>query len=232
MLYCVKSEIEPQKGDDAHRFPPMLEKTIQQAIDILKKGGLVAYPTDTVYGLGADAFQDGAVEGVYEVKQRPRHMALPLLLADSADMVRVATRIPDLAWRLAERFFPGALTLVLWKAPSVSPIVTGGGDTVAVRVPNHPIPIALIEGLGNPIIGTSANLSGRPSPLTAQEVYEQLGGKVDLIIDGGRCPGGIESTVLDLTGDIPRIMREGVVPASIIEEFCRMEIGGLGVESA
>jgi len=213
-------------------FPPSLGKVIQQAIDILRKGGLVAYPTDTVYGLGANAFRGSAVERVYEVKQRPRHMALPLLLADSADMAKVATNIPDLAWRLAERFFPGALTLVLWKSPAVPAIVTGGGDTIAVRVPNHPVPISLVKGLGAPIIGTSANLSGLPSPLTAQEVYEQFGGKVDLIIDGGRCPGGIESTVLDLTGDIPTIVREGAIPRQVIEEVCRMEIGELGGKGA
>ena len=201
----------------ANEFSSSWEQDIHQAIDILRSGGLVAYPTDTVYGLGAHAFQERAVEKVYKVKQRPRNMALPLLLADSADMAKVASRIPDLAWRLAERFFPGALTLVLWKSPAVPSIVTGGGDTVAVRVPNHPIPIALIKGLCAPIIGTSANLSGQPSPLTAQEVRRQLGGKVDLIIDGGRCPGAIESTVLNLTGDVPRIVREGAIPRSVIE---------------
>jgi len=204
------------------QFPLSLEKHIEQAIEILKNGGIVAYPTDTVYGLGADAFQGSAVERIYEAKQRPRHMALPLLLADSAHMVKVASPIPDLAWRLAERFFPGALTLVLRKAPSVPSIVTGGGDTVAVRVPHHPIPIALIKGLGAPIIGTSANLSGQPSPVTAEEAHQQLGGKVDFIIDGGRCPGGIESTVIDLTGDVPRIAREGAIPKQAIEEVCQL----------
>jgi L-threonylcarbamoyladenylate synthase len=216
----------------ASQFSPSTEQDIHQAIDILRGGGIVAYPTDTVYGLGADAFRDSAVERVYEAKKRPRHMALPLLLSDSADMVKVAFDVPDLAWRLAERFFPGALTLVLWKAPAVPSIVTGGGDTIAVRVPRHPIPIALIKGLGSPIIGTSANLSGQPSPLTAQEVHRQLGGKADLIIDGGRCPGGIESTVLDLTGDIPRIVREGAIPKGIIEEICQIKIGGFGTEGA
>src|SRR4030042_182809 len=113
------------------KFPPPLDKAVQQAIEILKQGGLVAYPTDTVYGLGADAFRDSAVERVYEVKQRPRHMALPLLLADRADIAKVARSIPDLAWRLAERFFPGALTLVLWKAPARPAIVTRGRHTAA-----------------------------------------------------------------------------------------------------
>lgn len=207
-------------------FPPSLEANIRQAIDILRKGGIVAYPTDTVYGLGADAFQDSAVARVYEAKRRPRHMALPLLLADSADMVKIASFTPPVAWRLAERFFPGALTLILWKAPSVPSIVTGGGDTVAVRVPGHPIPIALIKGLGTPIIGTSANLSGQPSPLTAEEVHQQLGGKVDLIIDGGRCSGGIESTVIDLTSDVPCIVRQGAISKQAIEEVCQIERGG------
>ncbi len=214
------------------QFPPSLEKAVRKAIDILKKGGLVAYPTDTVYGLGADAFQDSAVERVYDVKQRPRHMALPLLLADSADMATVARSIPDLAWRLAERLLPGALTLVLWKSPAVPSIVTGGGDTVAIRVPKHPVPIALIEGLRNPIIGSSANLSGKPSPLTAQEVHLQLGERVDLIIDGGRSPGGIESTILDLTSGAPRIVRQGAISRRAIEEACGVAIGDPGSESA
>jgi L-threonylcarbamoyladenylate synthase len=191
-------------------------KQIEQAIDILKKGGLVAFPTDTVYGLGANAFDEDAVAKVYEAKKRPRHLALPLLLGGVSQIAVVARDIPDIAWRLAKQFLPGGLTLVLYKSPSVSSLITGGGEKIAVRVPDHPVPLALIEGLGAPITGTSANLSGSPSPLTAEEVYRQLGDRVHLIIDG-RCHRGIDSTVIDLTAETPTILREGAISRDEIE---------------
>ena len=146
-------------------------------------------------------------------------MPLPLLLADISQMEIVAQSVPQLAWRLAERFWPGSLTLVLNKASSISDMVTAGGNTVAVRIPHHPIPIALIRGLGTPITGTSANLSGRPNPLTAQGVREQIGERIDFIIDGGRC-GGAPSTIVDVTGEVPVILREGAIPKEEIEEIC------------
>lgn len=200
-----------------------MEDQIEQAIAILKRGGIVAFPTDTVYGLGANARDDDAVARVYEAKKRPRHLALPLLLADISQIEDVARDVPDLAWALARRFLPGGLTLVLHKASSVSNLVSGGGDTIAVRVPDHPVPIALIQGLDSPITGTSANVSGSPSPLTAKEVYRQMGDRVELIIDG-RCPGGVNSTVLDLTGDVPRLIREGPISREEIERVCGIEI--------
>lgn len=200
-----------------------MDGPIQQAIEILKSGGIVAYPTDTVYGLGASAIDDDAVVKIYEVKCRPRHSALPLLLSSVRQITFVARDIPEIAWRLSERFLPGGLTLILHKAPTVSTIVTGGGDKIAVRVPNHPIPIAIIEGLGAPITGTSANISGRPSPVTPQEVHRQLGDRVDLIIDGGRCPGGMDSTVVDLTEEAPRIVRQGAISRAEIEQVCGMK---------
>ena len=192
---------------------------IELAIEVLKGGGLVAFPTDTVYGIGASAFIEHAVAKVYEVKKRPRALALPLLVSDKSGLAQVASVVPEVAWRLAERFLPGALTIVLKKGPLV-PDIVAPGDTVAVRIPDHPIPIALIRGLGAPLIGTSANTSGRPSPVTAQEVWQQLGDKVDLIINGGRCHWGIESTVVDVSGDIPKILREGAVPWQEIEKVC------------
>ena len=192
---------------------------IELAIEVLKGGGLVAFPTDTVYGIGASAFIEHAVAKVYEVKKRPRALALPLLVSDTSGLAQVASVVPEVAWRLAERFLPGALTIVLKKGPLV-PDIVAPGDTVAVRIPDHPIPIALIRGLGAPLIGTSANTSGRPSPVTAQEVWQQLGDKVDLIINGGRCRWGIESTVVDVSGDIPKILREGAVPWQEIEKVC------------
>ncbi len=187
---------------------------------MLKRGGLVAYPTDTVYGLGADPLNEKAVARIYEVKNRPRNLPLPLLLADRSDLPQVALIVPEIAWRLAERFWPGGLTLVVRKNPLIPDSITAGGDTVAVRVPDHPVTIALIRGLGRPIVGTSANLSGKPSPVTAEDVREQLGNEVDLIVDGGRCPGGIESTVIDVSDASPAIIRVGAIPQEDIAKVC------------
>jgi L-threonylcarbamoyladenylate synthase len=199
---------------------PAIDKQIKLAIASLKKGGIVAFPTDTVYGLGADPFNEEAVRRIYDVKKRPHDQPLPLLLADKSDLSKVATSLPDIVWQLAERFWPGGLTLVLNKSPWLPSSVSGGSDTIAVRIPDHPIPIALMRGLGTPIVGTSANLSGRPSPVTEEEVHEQLGDEVDLIIDGGRCPGGTESTVLDISGKVPVLIREGAIPRSQLTKLC------------
>jgi L-threonylcarbamoyladenylate synthase len=188
-----------------------IEKQIQQAVAILKEGGVVAYPTDTVYGLGACMTDVTAVDRIFQVKGRPKGMALPVLLADKAQIKEIVAVFPENAQRLAEAFFPGALTIILPKSDYVPDIITGGGKTVAFRIPNHPVPLALIEGLGKPIVGTSANLSGQPSALTAAEVQTQIGDKIDMVIDGGRCPGGIESTVIDLSGDKPSIRRQGAI---------------------
>jgi L-threonylcarbamoyladenylate synthase len=188
-----------------------LQKQIEQGIAILKEGGIIAFPTDTVYGLGACVNFPQAVARVYEVKGRAKNTPLPLLLADKSQIDEVAEAVPPIARLLAEKFLPGGLTMVLLKSKSVPDIVTGGGKTVAIRIPAHPVPLALARGVGTPIIGTSANISGKPSALTAEEVYAQLDGRVDLIIDGGRCPGGRESTIVDLTGKTPRVLREGAI---------------------
>jgi L-threonylcarbamoyladenylate synthase len=197
-----------------------IQQQVEQAITILKQGGIVACPTDTVYGVVAAINIEPAVERIYRIKGRPRSQALPILLADKSQMADVAKIVPLVAWRLADKFWPGALTLVLLKAESVPDIVTGGGKTVAVRVANHPMPVAIIRGLGVPIVGTSANLSGHPSALTAEEVRAQIGDRVDMIIDGGRCPGGIESTIVDLSGETPLILRKGAIPLEEIEQVC------------
>ena len=188
-----------------------LEKQIKKAISILKKGGVVAYPTDTVYGLGACMTDTAAVDRIFQVKGRPRGMALPVLLADKVQMESILTSVPLSARRLADEFFPGALTIILPKSNSVPDIITGGGRTVAFRIPDHRVPLALIKGLGKPIVGTSANLSGQPSAFTAAEVKAQIGDKIDMVIDGGRCPGGIESTVIDLSGKKPVVRRQGAI---------------------
>jgi L-threonylcarbamoyladenylate synthase len=198
-----------------------IQRQVEQGISILKEGGIVAFPTDTVYGLGAAVNLPQAVARVYEIKGRPQNMPLPILLADKSQIEEVAELVPEIAWLLAEKFLPGALTIVLLKSKSVPDIVSGGGKTVALRIPNHPIPLALARGVGTPIIGTSANLSGKPSALTAEEVYNQLNNKVDLIINGGRCPGGKESTIVDLTGEAPVVLREGAIPREELEDaYC------------
>jgi len=199
---------------------------IEKGISILREGGIVAYPTDTVYGLGACANLPLAVARVYAVKERPQSMPFPLLLAKPEQISLVAEPVTPLAWFLVNTFLPGALTIVLPSSKSAPDAVTGGGATIAVRIPAHPVPIALIEGVGTPIVGTSANLSGQPSPLTADEVYSQLGEKVDLIIDGGRCPGGKESTVVDVTGEAPVVLREGAIPREEIEKVWRAFTSG------
>lgn len=198
------------------------QEQIDKGIAILKKGGLVAFPTDTVYGLGACYNNYEAVERIYRIKQRLRNVALPLLLAEAAQIKEIAEYVSPAAWLLVGRFLPGALTIVLPKSKSVYDIITGGAKTVAVRIPDHPVPVALIRGVGMPIIGTSANLSGKPSILAAREICSQFGDKVDLVIDGGRCPGGRESTIVDVTGEVPRVLREGAISRQELAQACEI----------
>ncbi len=196
---------------------------VKEAVQILKKGGVIVLPTDTVYGLGADAFNSKAVDRIYEIKNRPRHLPLPLLLSDVSQITMIAESVPEVGWFLASRFWPGGLTLVLPKIASLPSYLTRG-PTIAVRIPNHPICLALIEGLGRPIIGTSANISGRPSCLTTDEVKQQLGDKVDLIIDGGKCPGGGESTIVDVTGEVPVVLRQGIIAQYEIDKILESSV--------
>jgi L-threonylcarbamoyladenylate synthase len=220
MLYCRGGEEPLLSGQILNKPSLAIQQQIEKGILILRQGGLVAFPTDTVYGLGAGANFPQAIGRVYEVKERPRNMALPLLLADVSQITEFAEMVPPVARLLIHSFLPGALTIVLPKSSSVPDIITGGGTTIAVRIPAHPVPVALAKGLGAPIVGTSANLSGKPSPLTAEEVYSQLGDKVDLIIDGGRCPGGKESTVVDVTGEAPVVLREGAISIEELRKVC------------
>jgi L-threonylcarbamoyladenylate synthase len=197
-----------------------IQQKIEQGIHILREGGIVSYPTDTVYGLGACASLVNAVKRIYYVKQRPLNMPLPLLMADINQIEEFTESIPPAARLLINRFLPGGLTLVLPAADTIPDIITGGGKSVALRIPAHPVPLALIKGLNSPVVGTSANLSGKTSPLTAGDVYLQLGNNVDLIIDGGRCPGGKESTVVDVTGQSIIILREGAISRRELEQVC------------
>jgi L-threonylcarbamoyladenylate synthase len=192
---------------------------IAAAVDILRAGGLVAFPTDTVYGVAANAFLPAAVEKLYVVKERGRDKAIPLLLGDKADVGRVARDVPAGAVRLMERYWPGGLTVVVWAQEHVPAIVTAGTGTVAVRLPDHTVPRTLARALGAPLATTSANLSGQPSPRTAADVMADLGGRIHLILDGGPCPGGVDSTVVDLTVDPPRIARAGAIAPDDIARF-------------
>ncbi len=194
-----------------------LDKRINAAVDALRNGGVVAIPTDTLYGLAANALDSGAVGKVFRLKGRPGGMPLPLLLADIADMDACAASVPQTALALAERFWPGALTIVLPKSERVPYAVTAGLDSVALRVPDHPVPRKVARMLGAPITGTSANLSGAPGLSSAQAVRDSFGDALDFILDGGDASGGVASTIIDLTTDTPSILRQGAVPQSAIE---------------
>lgn len=193
-------------------------QAIALALQILRAGGVIAFPTDTVYGVGAHALQPSAVERLYLAKERPRNMPIPLLLGRVEDLETVAAQVPEVARRLIARFWPGGLTIVLPRSPLVPDIITAGGTNVAVRLPDHPVPRALAMGLGTPICGTSANLSGHRSPITAQDVLADLKGRIDLLLDGGPCPGGIESSIVDVTGPRPRLLREGAIKRQALVE--------------
>jgi L-threonylcarbamoyladenylate synthase len=184
---------------------------ILRAVEVLRGGGIVAFPTDTVYGIGAHGMQPRAVGKLYLAKERPRDKAIPLLLPGFEALPEVVASVPEAARALAARFWPGALTIVLHRAPAVPDVVTAGGETVAVRVPDHALTLALLRALNGPLAATSANLSGEPAPDTADGVLAQLEGRIDLILDGGRCPGGVASTVVDLTVDPPAVLREGEI---------------------
>jgi len=188
---------------------PTNAESIQAVLKILHAGGLVAFPTDTVYGVGALAFDGKAVESIYAAKDRPIEKAIPILIADAVDMEKVGMDIPDIAYKLAARFWPGPLTCIVPKQPSL-PESVSATDTVGVRVPDHEVARTLLRAAG-PMAVTSANISGQPSPSTAQEVFAQLGGRIDLIIDGGTTPGGVPSTLVDCTGEELKILREGPI---------------------
>lgn len=190
------------------------ERAIAEAGAIVRRGGLVAFPTETVYGLAADALDEAAVGKVYEVKARPRDQALTMHLAGPEEALRyLAEAPPPRARRLMDRFWPGPLTLILRKSPAVPAIVTGGKDTVALRVPAHRVALDFISAAGSPVVGPSANRSSNLSPTSAADVLAELGDDIDAVLDAGPTPLGIDSTVLDLTVSPPEILRPGTVTA-------------------
>lgn len=183
----------------------------------IKRGNIVAFPTETVYGLGGNAADENAVAKIYAAKGRPSDNPLIVHVSGKEQILRIVKEIPRDAKLLAEKFMPGPLTLVFKKQDCIPGAVTGGLDTVAVRMPSHPIAIALIKACGLPVCAPSANTSSRPSPTTAQHVLDDLKGKIPAILDGGACEIGVESTVVDVTGDKPRLLRNGGISVEQIE---------------
>lgn len=188
-----------------------IRKQIKKAVDILRKGGVIAFPTDTVYGLGTGIHNEPGIKRIYEIKKRSASVALPVLLSDVAQLSEVSMALPANAWRLIKEFMPGGLTLIVYSSQAISDLITAGGDTVAVRIPDHPVPRALIKGIGTPIVGTSANISGKPTLISAEDVRRELGKTVDMVIDAEPPPNGKESTVVDVAGSIPVVLREGAI---------------------
>jgi L-threonylcarbamoyladenylate synthase len=193
------------------------EKDIEQAVAVLRAGGLVAFPTETVYGLGADAANPAAVRRIFEVKGRPSSHPVIVHLADAAQLAGWAREVPEAARKLARRYWPGPLTLVLGRAKGVSDVVTGGQDTVALRVPAHPVARRLLARFGGGIAAPSANRHGRVSATTADHVRREFGDAVPCVLDGGEADVGIESTIVDLSGTAAALLRPGWITADEIE---------------
>lgn len=194
-----------------------IHNMIEQAVEILHRGGLVGLPTETVYGLAADASNPEALAKIFAAKGRPIDHPLIVHIGDIHQLGHWAVDISDQAWTLARHFWPGPLTLILKKAPHVLDSVTGGQDSIGIRIPNHPIALALLAQFGNGIAAPSANRFGRISPTTAEAVREELGQSVDLVLEGGQCEVGVESTIIDMRGVVPRILRPGMISASEVE---------------
>ena len=203
---------------DVRALPVDDPESIMEAASLLCAGRVIAFPTDTVYGLGAHGFVSRAVEQLYVLKGRNRQKAIALLIGDVADLTSVAASVPESAWRMAERFWPGPLTLILPKAPELLDVLTAGGPSIAVRVPAHAQALKLISTVGAALAVTSANRSGQKEAVTAEEVAVTFGDRVPLILDGGRCPGGMPSTVVDVTVSPARIRRRGA-RVSEVETF-------------
>jgi L-threonylcarbamoyladenylate synthase len=185
-------------------------ESVEKAIALLRGGGVVALPTDTLYALAADALHAGAVGRVYAIKGREEGKPLPLFVSDIV-MAERFVMLNGMARRLATRFWPGALTIVLPRRSNLVSDALAGGDTVAVRAPDHATVLTILDLVDGPLTATSANRSGGPDPLSAEEVRSQLGGEVDFVLDGGACPGGVASTIVDCTGDEPKVLRAGAV---------------------
>ena len=204
------------------------EEALCRAAEIIKNGGLVAIPTETVYGLGASALNDEAVARIFTVKGRPQDNPLIIHVHGAEDLKMWCSEVPEAAYQLAEKFWPGPLTMVLKKKDCVPDRVTAGMDTVAVRCPDHPATLRIIELAGVPIAAPSANLSGKPSPTSAEHVRHDMDGRVEAIVDGGECRVGLESTIIDLSAAPPRLLRPGGVSLEQLRDI----LGEVDVDAA
>jgi L-threonylcarbamoyladenylate synthase len=200
-------DFDPNDDDDGN--------AIRTAVNVIQNGGVVVYPTDTVYGLGADALNPVAVQRVFAIKNRPMHLPLPVVVRNVMMTKRLAV-VDESSQRLIDAFWPGALTIILEKKSLVPHILTSGGVSVGLRMPNHPVPLQMLELAGVPLVATSANKHGGVSPLSAEEAQRQLGHEVDLILDGGTA-NGQPSTIIDMTKMPPLLVRRGPISRDAIE---------------
>lgn len=203
--------------EDVDTLPAEEEKALQEAGEMIKRGGLVAFPTETVYGLGGDALNPESARKIYAAKGRPSDNPLIVHISSQEDMGRITQEIPDEAMRLAETFWPGPMTMILRKSGEVPSETTGGLDTVAIRIPSNPVARKLIAYSGGYVAAPSANLSGKPSPTAAKYVVEDMMGRIDVIIDGGEGRIGLESTIVDMTVSPPSILRPGYITKEMLE---------------
>lgn len=208
-LVCPVNRDSPEQG------------VVSKATEFLKKGKLVAFPTETVYGLGADMQNIQSIQRLYQVKKRPLSNPLALLIAFPDSLNELWQEVPPLAKELIEAFWPGGLTLVYYKHPQVNSLITANSPRLGVRMPNHSVPLALAKELGRPIVATSANLSGHPSSNEASQVLDDLGDQIDLLLDGGPTELKEASTVLDLTTSPPTIIREGSLSKEVLTDFLK-----------
>ena len=207
-------------------LPASSPKAIKLARRLLREGEVVAFPTDTVYGLGANAFERFAVRQIFAIKERPRDKALPVFIYQVDDLNLVARHVPNQAWLLLQAFWPGDLTVVLLKNPALPDDVTAGENTVAVRIPDHPVCLELVIEVGRPLAVTSANLSGQPTPATAHAVAEQLRGRIPLVLDGGPSPTTQPSSIVDLSVSPPCLLRQGRLTLEMLQPFLPDLLGG------
>lgn len=206
------------------------EQEIERAAEVLRAGGLVAFPTETVYGLGADASNPAAVKKIFAAKGRPADHPVIVHIADMSELKHWAAEVPRAAWLLAEKFWPGPLTMVLKRSPNVSDLISGGQNTIGLRVPGHPVAQQLLKAFGGGIAAPSANKFGSLSPTTAEHVRQELGNAVEIVLDGGPCEVGIESTIVDLSRESPAILRPGRVSAQQIADALLAPLGEPAVD--
>jgi len=199
-------------------------ENIASAAGILRSGGVCAVPTETVYGLAANGLDSAAVEKIYKAKGRPEDKPISLFVLDIRGAEKFCRDIPEDAYKLAEAFWPGPMTMIFKRRDTVGDIITCGGDTVGIRVPDNELTLELLHLCDFPLTGTSANLSGEPSIVSFSGVMESLGGRIDACVDGGDCVGGVPSTVIDMTGGTPRILRDGGLPRDAIEALLKREV--------